>query len=244
MVIQNAYPFSFRPAMAMIELIFALVVMGIVLMSAPALISTATKSSYIAIQQESINEAATQANIILTYPWDEANAEELGPEGILTSILNTNGDAKLAISIDQPRRAGTPLESNRAAANPLKSATRNQNLGRDGINEPIDDMDDFHNLTTTLYKEENVASPGGRQSDYIDQNIQMNISVQYINDNTEYNANTINFNPFTPSSQTSNIKHIRVQLTAAGDAANELSKSITLHAFSCNIGNYVLNERL
>jgi len=247
MVVQNAYPFSFRPAMAMIELIFALVVMGIVLMSAPALISTATKSSYIAIQQESINEAATQANIILTYPWDEANAEEITAEGILPSILSTKGNSQLNTSSNTPyQRAGTPEQSNRVAKSSALAATLPNKLGKETVEADYDDMDDFNKLTTTLHEEENVTNTGGRKSDYIDQNIQMKISVQYINDAaTTYNANTITFNPSlaTGLSKTSNIKHIQVQLTT-GDTANELDKNITLHAFSCNIGSYVLNERL
>ncbi len=44
-----------RPAIAMIELIFAIVIIGIVLMSVPQLISTAAKSGYVTIQQEAIS---------------------------------------------------------------------------------------------------------------------------------------------------------------------------------------------
>jgi len=43
-----------RKAIAMIELIFAIVVMGIVMLSAPMLVNKATQSSYVALQQESI----------------------------------------------------------------------------------------------------------------------------------------------------------------------------------------------
>jgi hypothetical protein len=64
---------TLRPAIAMVELIFAIVIMGIVLMSAPMLISTASKSGYVAIQQEAINEAASQVNMIMGYHWDENN---------------------------------------------------------------------------------------------------------------------------------------------------------------------------
>ena len=71
------YKKTLRPAIAMIELIFALVIMAIVLMSAPMLISTATKSGYVAIQQEAINAAASQVNMIMGYHWDENSADEL-----------------------------------------------------------------------------------------------------------------------------------------------------------------------
>ncbi len=72
-----------RPAIAMIELIFAIVIMGIVLMSAPMLISVATKSGYVAILQEAIHEASSQVNMIAGYHWDENDADELFLDPIL-----------------------------------------------------------------------------------------------------------------------------------------------------------------
>ena len=60
---QNHKP---RKAIAMIELIFAIVVIAIVLMSAPTLINQSIKSSFVGFQQESINTVATHLNLILT----------------------------------------------------------------------------------------------------------------------------------------------------------------------------------
>ena len=82
-----------RPAVAMIELIFAIVIMAIVLLSAPMLISTASKSGFIAIQQEAINEAASQVNIIMGHHWDEGAANDLYLDPILQ--VSASGDAEL-----------------------------------------------------------------------------------------------------------------------------------------------------
>ncbi len=99
-----------RPAIAMVELIFAIVIIGIALLSAPMLISTAAKSGYVAMQQEGINEAATKVNMIMGYHWDENNVDE----SFLAPILNTNnGDSSLDEVGTTGRRAGTPLESQR-----------------------------------------------------------------------------------------------------------------------------------
>jgi len=65
-----------RKGIAMIELIFAIVVIGIVLMSVPNLVWTAGKSGYVGIQQEAINEAASHLNMIWSYPWDERDTDE------------------------------------------------------------------------------------------------------------------------------------------------------------------------
>ena len=79
----------FRPAIAMIELIFAIVIMGIILMSAPMLISTAAKSGYVAIQQEAINEAASRVNMIMTFHWDANSADETVLDPILQMVIGS-----------------------------------------------------------------------------------------------------------------------------------------------------------
>ena len=53
-----------RPAIAMIELIFAIVIMGIVLMSAPRLISTAAKSGYAFAENDVKIEVRTDSDEI------------------------------------------------------------------------------------------------------------------------------------------------------------------------------------
>ena len=53
-----------KRGIAMIELIFALVIMGIVLLSAPILIQQSIKSGNVAIQQEAITAAATQTDVL------------------------------------------------------------------------------------------------------------------------------------------------------------------------------------
>ena len=63
----------------------------------------------------------------------------------------------------------------------------------------------------------------------------------YINPTAD---NTIGFAPAFNAAlaNTSNIKHIQVTLTSTSNV-DELNKSIVLHAFSCNIGSYTLEER-
>jgi len=63
-----------RPAIAMIELIFAIVIIGITLLSAPMIISQSVQSINTNLKQEAIAAAASQISLILTYPWDEKSA--------------------------------------------------------------------------------------------------------------------------------------------------------------------------
>ncbi|MCF6244247.1 MAG: type II secretion system protein [Sulfurovum sp.] len=236
----------FRPAIAMIELIFAIVIMGIVMMSAPMLISTASKSGYVALQQEGINEAASRINMIMGYAWDENNTNDT----YIPPILHvTHGASDLNVSDNNTsRRTGTPEESQRTYIlsdlnNSNLFATPPASLGKDGnASEIEDDMDDFiGNISLTEVATASI--------DYIEKaSININTNVSYIKDNptgtaTNYNAKTISFEPFrAESTGSTNIKFINVTLTSSA-GVDELNKTIVLKAFSSNIGGYTLKER-
>jgi len=237
-----------RPAIAMIELIFAIVVMGIVMMSAPMLISTANQSGYTAIQQEGISEAATQMSIMMDYPWDENNTNG----SYDATVLNvTSGDSELNGAPDgslgglRKRRAGTPRLSSRLYisynGSEFNASTIGFDIGEVGIAD-IDDIDDFNNTTVNL--NQIVAST----ADYIEKGAKISITrtVTYMKDAATYPTpvgGTLAYTPnFANAIPTTNIKRLQVTLTSIGDVA-ELSKTITLHAFSCNIGTYELKEQ-
>lgn len=232
-----------RPAIAMIELIFAIVIMGIVLMSAPMLISTAAKSGFVAIQQEAIHEAASHLNMIMGYHWDENDADERYVDPILR-VSSGNGD--LEESGTTGRRPGTPEESYRTfirsdGVDNLTASTTP--LGPDGGDR--DDIDDFSGNTDLTEIE--VASADNVETTTIN----INAAVAYIPDSPGSGSyadpggdNKITFTPnFAANSGSStNIKRITVTLTSTS-GVTELDKQIVLHAFSCNIGGYTLAER-
>lgn len=231
-----------RRAIAMIELIFAIVIMGIVFTAAPMLISTATQSSYVAIQQESINEVASQVNIIMGYQWDENNTDITRR----ATILHTSGDSNLSDENLTGRRYGTPNVSYRSFLTSTGLELNASAIGEDGSGEIKDDIDDFHG--TTYLIEVQAAS----DKDYIDTNISIDNNISYISDAVgggTYNDpgadNTLTFSsPFSAAAPggTTNIKHISVTLTSSS-GVDEYNKTITLHAFSCNLGSYELEEQ-
>lgn len=233
----------FRPAIAMIELIFAIVIMGIVMMSAPMLISTASKSSYVAIQQEGINEAASRINMIMGYAWDENNTNDTYIPPVL---FVSNGTADLNVSdTNTSRRTGTPSESQRTyILSDLNSSTlfttHPLSLGKDAVGETEDDMDDFiGDISLNLIEAASV--------DYVEKTtISINTNVGYSKDDVlgGYNDDSIVFVPFrVESTGSTNIKFINVTLTST-TGVDELSKTIVLRAFSSNIGGYTLKERI
>jgi len=216
-----------RPAIAMMELIFAIVIMGIVLMSAPMLISTATQSTSVALQQEGINEAVSRVSEILTYEWDQ---NDINDSCIPPTLHTSSGDDELKESNDS-RRTGVPQESDfrtfKCGSTELNAST----LGLEGSTK--DDIDDFTNSTQVV---EVATGSGG--VDYIEQNtVNISTSIYYASDTADYNSKTVTYN-FSPTSVsgTTNIKGITVTLTSSSSAQELNEKVIILHAFSCNIG--------
>jgi len=238
-----------RRAIAMIELIFAIVILGIVMMSAPMLIATATQSSYVALQQEAIASAASELGMILTHHWDEGNTD---PTRTASVLYSPNGDDDLDQEMDGTiptgRRAGTPTSSSRRFFHSLGGipiqTTPAANLGPDGGDR--DDIDDFITAVKTAMKEEESTST--LIGDVVDTGITIEVNVNYLADNpggSTYmgTGSTLTYNnPFSNNIATdSNIKKVQVRLRS-NSPEEELQKDIELNAFSCNIGTYQLRQ--
>jgi len=241
---------TLRPAIAMIELIFALVIIGIVLMTAPMLIRTAAKSGYVTIQQEGIGQAASRVSMIMGYPWDEGNVDNSTFNTILTtnsgvSDLNESNRTLTNGFVLEGYRVGTPMESLRNFIGPDLVTPRvyaSSTLGSDSGD--MDDIDDFSSTTPIGFKLEGT----GDDADYVENNVSIATSIIYIDDDTDeinYDHSSITFNPnfTTPAAGRSNIKEISVTLTSISGSPDELNKTIILRAFSCNIGGYKLEEK-
>lgn len=223
-----------RPAIAMLELIFAIVIMGIILMSAPQLISTASKSGFVAIQQEAINEAASQVNMIMGYHWDENDADESYVDPILASA----GDSDLNEVGTTGRRLGTPKESYRVFIRSDGQRLSASGLGIDTGETSEDDIDDFEGDATNLVEIETAVADTVEKT-----TINIDKTILYSSDDANYNQSNIAFNPsFTDAGGTTNIKSIVVTVTSTS-GQDELKKEIILRGFSSNIGGYKLEER-
>jgi Tfp pilus assembly protein PilE len=244
-----------KRGIAMVELIFALVIMGIVLMSAPMLIQQSIRSGSVALQQEAIAAAASQTAIVLSMHWDENNSNV--PIGA-SPILDTNRvpfDFNLtSIPLGLVGVSGRNMQDN----NMTLSAVPFLNFGMDETNNTdtnesdytdFDDVDDYHGSSFGLMVFNNEVTSAD-VGDYIDVNITMSTTINYAEDrvdtdNIDLNGTTLTLNNNinnTPLGAVSNIKFIRVNLTSDSGIA-ELDKNITLEAFSCNIGTTIPEDR-
>jgi type II secretory pathway pseudopilin PulG len=240
-----------QKGVAMIELIFSLVVMGIVMMSAPMLINKATESSYLSFQQESIATAAAQINMIMTAEWDDADTNNTLGEPVLLTASNTLNQCKNAAGVLIAHPVGVTSASGRYCTGSdgnYYNATIVSKLGPEGTEGMFyDDVDDYNNATynVAVYHNEATRTYTG---DYMDKNLTVTSKVYYGDDVPRKKDGTasaggydkvITFaNPFRAinPAQSTNIKLISVKLTSDNTASELRSKEIHLSAFLCNIG--------
>ena len=237
-----------RKAIAMIELIFAITIMGLVMLTAPMLINRSTSSTYVALQQESIAAAATQINMIMTAEWDHADTDSsLGAPVLHTGssiIPNCTTDKPIGVTSSSGRYCKDALATNSL----FFSATVPGALGTEAgdINATVyNDIDDYNgqSYNVSIYNFENYAT---YQGDYLDQDINVTSNIYYGDDIPRdvdnnpgiYQTQTTFSNPFRHkiTANSTNIKLIQVTLTS-GNIVNEVKdKQIILTAFMCNIG--------
>ena len=211
----------------MIELIIAIVIMGIAFLAIPMINNEAIKSGENAMLQESVAAGASQTELLLTLKWDKASSN------VLVTGSGTSFEGNVTAS-------GGNREIDTASA----SAIGHDSPGDDDFN----DVDDYNGESVELdiYNAEGFETYEGN---YADTSITMATTVQYADDTnaTFDTATTMNgINPFkagTPAG-TSNIKLITTTLTTtevnASDTIN--NKEIKLQTFSCNIGKATIQR--
>lgn len=237
-----------RAGIALLELIFAMVIIAITLLAVPNLIQVTTKSSNKAITQEAISNASSYLHMILSSYWDE-NSTDPKFENPLLYVKKADPSLKEP-TVDGGligHRIGSAATTSRRYRNNLSGTRLSASLvlGKEASDGEPDDIDDFNNRTVNLVKQENATVAKG---DYKDQLVQLTTNVYYIKDNPTngagYNKNLITFdNPFSPTnkeSKSTNIKVVTLELTSPNDA----KKKVVLKAFSCNIGSSKLKERV
>ena len=226
-----------RPAIAMVELIFALVVMGITLLSAPLILNMSIESSNTAMQQESIAATASEISLVLTQPWDEGDSNATTGFGILNVA---NGDSELNST---NRLSAFTTRTYNTGANQRKNASASNTFGENMDTFANNDIDDFNAISrsVTLYKNTEVSKLSENEGEYMKgSNFILDTNVTYGNDSLTYSAASVDFsNPFLPApAGTTNIKLITVTLTDDfAQTVIEHKQSVVLHGFACNIGN-------
>ena len=216
-----------RKAASMIELVIAIVVMGISVSALPMILTQSQKSNALSLQQEVIMATKSKLAYILSYEWDENSYDENASVSRVLETNTTTGAASAFNRVNGTRRIGHVVADNRRR---LWDTTATMRFPVVDTNSS-DDMDDFNGV------EENTTI-ASETMDYIF-TVRLLPTIFYVNDGSTLNYNapniTLDFNTTTIGGPT-NIKMI--QITTTGPDINT-----TLRAFSCNIGESTIAKR-
>jgi Tfp pilus assembly protein PilV len=222
-----------KRAVAMVELIFAMVIIAIVLLSAPMLIHQASKSNNVLLQQEAIAAISAHTSILLSKHWDEADANLSGGVAVSPILKTSNGAGIFDFNVTNTRQGFGDVPGRLTLH---QGATLPASIIGDDLNDR-DDIDDYHDKNNTVILYSNSESTSATIGDYVDINLNMHTTVRYTRD-TPVNFNitsTTNTDINQSIVGTSNVKFVSVHLTSESNVS-ELNKSIIMNVFSCNIG--------
>jgi len=217
-----------KKAMAMIELVFAIVIMGIAVMSLPLILTQVQNSNSFALRQEVILSIKTKLSYILAYQWDQNTYDATADIERVLNVLNIPASADTATDFNTStiRRKGHVLaDGRRRLWDDLNASTPKANFGTVGMPLDIDDFDGKNeNKTITAL------------DDFI-YNLTLRTTVNYMIDTLPVGNSYVNngitfiFDPDNNTTNRTNIKMIQVTATATG-----LDNPISMFAFSSNIG--------
>ncbi len=224
-----------RRGFTMIELIFAIVIIGIVSLTIPVVLINNARQTENNLLHEAVLIAATKMGQTITYPWDEnsvnpgtlAKAEVLDVGGgdieLNRNVTAFTTDFRVGHFIEALHRRMTPLNNSR-------SATPVANLGSDaGDRDDIDDiMADLPVVTTN-------------NAEGYKHNYEVRTVVGYANDAAVY-GNAIIFFNFNPGI-VGNVTNLKVVETSVwreddpiGNAGVYDDEVVTFRSFAANIG--------
>lgn len=203
----------FKSAFTMIELIFAIVVIGITILSLPMVNQVTSQAVENNLVQEAVFAASTELNQVLSYHWDDNSTDGAN---ILAKVVWTPTSTCDTTTKLRPGHINQPYHRKC-----LDDNDATPSIGSEG--GAADDIDDFNGVSGSIFIDNTgggvIASSKGYKKDY-------NSTV------------AVSFAAFgTVTAAQKNIKKVTVTISDAGNTITSLS------AFSANIGEIDYNKR-
>ena len=206
-----------RKALTLIELIFSMVIIGIVFTVIPKLIISMNQSAQVTIKEEAMFNAVAMMGAIINLPWDNNNTVN----NQILNVSNHNSYDCNASNTPQYYRKGGFVGGRNCSALTNGSFDFNASTNFNDSDGLFNDIDDYNGSLVT------TNSPCSANL------YDMNTTVTYIgDDNTAYTVGT-----------TTNTKMIRVKVGySSGNTKNHGCIS-DLNYTSYNLGNTKINYR-
>ena len=226
-----------RTAFTMIELIFALVIMGIVFITLPLVLLNDSENVEQNLMQEAIFASSAKLGQILTYSWDENSPDPIATLSSSDVLGAPNGHNLLDRVGTSDFRLGHVQQALHRRMTP-NSNERNASttLGNDGGD--LDDLDDADGTS-------NVSLISSTSENTYKKNYQIDTNVTYLNDTATYSNSSINYTfdvTNTIIGGQSNIKMIEIS-TEQNNTAGVFVPILVLRTFSANIGEIDFYKR-
>ena len=215
-----------RKAASMLELVIAIVVMGIAVSALPLILTQSQNSNALALQQEAIMATKAKISYILAYEWD---ARSYDANASASRVLDTTSSSDADDDFDV-LDANSTKRKGHVRADKRRRLRDNDDLDRNATtltDNTYRDVDDFNG------KDENMSI--STIDDYIFR-INLHSDVSYFDDGKmdtiDYDSNetTFVFDSNRTKNNPTNIKMITVQTTG------ENGINITMRAYASNIG--------
>jgi len=205
-----------KSSFSLIELIFAIVIVGITVTAIPMLLNTSSNNMETNLESKTFYNAYGVLMSIKTLDWDENNTKDDNFYKVLTA---NDGDNELKCE-----RNGTVELNNSSGADCDDNTTSHIGIddGEDANDSStFDDVDDFNDYNVT-----NLA------------HYDIRIGVRYVKDDTDYSAKNIFYNDDLTTSNNTNIKEIELNIT------NKSGKLIAIiKGKSMNIGAVMIYKK-
>lgn len=219
-----------RHAASMIELVIAIVVMGIAVSALPLILTQSQNSNMMALQQEAVLATKAKMSYILAYEWD---ANSFDTTSGLSRVLDTTTSANADNSFDannSTRRVGHINADKRRRLWDVGNGQRTPLSETAGF----DDIDDFDG------RDENVSVLTS-EDDYIF-NITLHPTINYTSDSLVSGAYTdetirFDFDANATFGNPTNLKMITIETTGNNGL------HIVLRAFAANIGESAILKK-
>ncbi len=229
-----------RSGFSLIELVLAIVIIGISVMTIPLMLSQSSNNNTFSIMQESILAARTKMGNVLSYEWDRNSVAKNSSITYIRILDVDKGDNELD-------RNMSTVDKNRRKGHIAQDFRRRFHEGNE-TNKTFPSEDSFDTNITAINHFDgqvlgNAFDGTASEFDYVIQDFNMSTTISYISDIADYTAQTIGFD-FDISSRadiddvnnSTNIKMIEILVESPS------TKSFRFRAFSSNIGQTELLE--
>ncbi|MDD2358479.1 MAG: hypothetical protein PHX13_11270 [Thiovulaceae bacterium] len=225
-----------RTAFTMIELIFAIIVISIVVISIPMMMKTNEDAVEGNIVQEALFASSAKMMQVLSYPWDEHSVDSTNPNTYgkvvyvnEASTTFNRKDANGTLDTNSSYRVGHILQDNHRRFHDYVSIDANVSAINIDDNNSIIALEP-NDVGGNFAFDNPAASAAGYKNNYT-----MDVNVSYTADNN-FSGTTFIFS--TAPSNASNMKLITVTIKDA--SGNPLT---VLRSYSANIGEFDFAKR-